>query len=564
MIRINSGLYKGRVLRGGKSPLIRPTMSKVKLTFFDILQHDIKEKIFLDGFAGTGNIGIEALSRGAEYVVFIDDLPEAARPSATTSKRSASPPIFSGHQRRFQPLDHRFGQGRLSVRFGLPGPPVRHAGVCQSAESDLQAQRAENRRDHRSGKADRPAVPKRLFPACPHTTGRRQVPRLLPVRRMKTGCGGKMISLVLILGLTAFLPGFGFEDRDKRETMDQVRSRLAEETLRAYEASPFSALSKDYFSRFHLDLEAIPAADEIEIGMDWRILFSPGSGPLTRLMAGELKEFLARSMLRDLPVEEASKGAPRAIFLSDQDGGVSGEKESFTIAADAEGVEVRGCSHFGLRDGVVKLVERLGLRRAPFLKKGEVIFRPRLAVRLGAVPFLGSYRDLLFMGYNAALVGGGNLHALSTSDAIPELRARRRPELLARGVDEAAAARRFGLKTYSLINTQQKFAPDDPLFRTHPEIRGAVTWKAEGDYVLCTEHPLVRQIPGGERGGRIPVRPGLGRAGGDHRRRRILPLFHAALRRCQRTYQLPALRKTGGRDGGRQPAEPDWPARPGA
>ncbi len=79
MIRINSGLYKGRVLRGGKNPLIRPTMSKVKLTFFDILQTDIKEKIFLDGFAGSGNIGIEALSRGAEYVVFIDDLPEAAR-----------------------------------------------------------------------------------------------------------------------------------------------------------------------------------------------------------------------------------------------------------------------------------------------------------------------------------------------------------------------------------------------------------------------------------------------------------------------------------------------------
>ena len=61
------------------NPDVRPTTAKVKLSFFDILQDEIRETIFLDGFAGTGNIGIEALSRGAEYVVFIEELGEGVK-----------------------------------------------------------------------------------------------------------------------------------------------------------------------------------------------------------------------------------------------------------------------------------------------------------------------------------------------------------------------------------------------------------------------------------------------------------------------------------------------------
>ena len=54
-------------------------MAKLKLSLFDTIQNDLREKIFLDGFAGSGNIGIEAISRGAEYAVFIDNLPEAVK-----------------------------------------------------------------------------------------------------------------------------------------------------------------------------------------------------------------------------------------------------------------------------------------------------------------------------------------------------------------------------------------------------------------------------------------------------------------------------------------------------
>ncbi len=79
MLRIYSGLYKGRKLRSSSSEEVRPTTAKVKLSFFDILGDSIREKIFLDGFGGSGNIGIEALSRGAEYVVFIDLLKESIK-----------------------------------------------------------------------------------------------------------------------------------------------------------------------------------------------------------------------------------------------------------------------------------------------------------------------------------------------------------------------------------------------------------------------------------------------------------------------------------------------------
>lgn len=79
MLRIHSGLYKGRKLRTPSSELVRPTTGKIKLSFFDIIQHNIKESIFFDGFAGSGNIGIEALSRGAGYVVFNEILGECVK-----------------------------------------------------------------------------------------------------------------------------------------------------------------------------------------------------------------------------------------------------------------------------------------------------------------------------------------------------------------------------------------------------------------------------------------------------------------------------------------------------
>lgn len=73
-MRIVGGSAKGRRL---KSPLgaslLRPTSDRVREAIFDILGSDIEGSRFLDIFSGTGAVGIEALSRGARNVTFVDN-----------------------------------------------------------------------------------------------------------------------------------------------------------------------------------------------------------------------------------------------------------------------------------------------------------------------------------------------------------------------------------------------------------------------------------------------------------------------------------------------------------
>ncbi len=64
-MRVISGKLKGRLLKGTPPESIRPTSDKLKETIFNILSGRIDGAVFLDGCAGLGGIGIEALSRGA-------------------------------------------------------------------------------------------------------------------------------------------------------------------------------------------------------------------------------------------------------------------------------------------------------------------------------------------------------------------------------------------------------------------------------------------------------------------------------------------------------------------
>ena len=72
-MRVVAGKYRGISLNEIKSDNIRPTTDKVKEAIFSKIQFDIKDSTFLDLFAGTGGMGIEALSRGAKEVYFADN-----------------------------------------------------------------------------------------------------------------------------------------------------------------------------------------------------------------------------------------------------------------------------------------------------------------------------------------------------------------------------------------------------------------------------------------------------------------------------------------------------------
>jgi 16S rRNA (guanine966-N2)-methyltransferase len=78
-MRIVAGEFRGRTLKSPSWDGLRPTSDRLRETLFNILGPSIRGARVLDGFAGTGAIGIEALSRGAAQVTFVERDPRAVR-----------------------------------------------------------------------------------------------------------------------------------------------------------------------------------------------------------------------------------------------------------------------------------------------------------------------------------------------------------------------------------------------------------------------------------------------------------------------------------------------------
>ena len=74
-MRVIAGLYKGRRLKGLSGRAVRPTPDRLRESLFNILRPRLAGARFLDLCAGTGSVGIEALSRGARRVTFVERSP---------------------------------------------------------------------------------------------------------------------------------------------------------------------------------------------------------------------------------------------------------------------------------------------------------------------------------------------------------------------------------------------------------------------------------------------------------------------------------------------------------
>ena len=128
-MRIITGTARGKKLKTLDGERVRPTPDRVKEALFNIIQFDLQERRILDLFAGSGQLGLEALSRGAREAVFVD----SSRESVNAVEENIAATGF-GNKARVVNQSFDSYLSRESERFdiALLDPPYR-AGLLQQA-----------------------------------------------------------------------------------------------------------------------------------------------------------------------------------------------------------------------------------------------------------------------------------------------------------------------------------------------------------------------------------------------------------------------------------------------
>jgi len=158
-MRVITGLARGRKLQALEGRDVRPTTDKVKESVFSIIQFQIQGRVFLDLFAGSGQMGIEALSRGAKKAYLVDQSLKSIRvieqnvkttgfeDSAVIARQDAQGFLVSSRENfDIAYLDPPFEKGLINDVLPLVSAKMNKGGVilCESAEAETLPEEAGN------------------------------------------------------------------------------------------------------------------------------------------------------------------------------------------------------------------------------------------------------------------------------------------------------------------------------------------------------------------------------------------------------------------------------------
>jgi 16S rRNA (guanine966-N2)-methyltransferase len=140
-MRVIAGTFRSRILKSPKDLALRPTSDMLRETLFNVLGPRVANSRFVDAFAGTGAVGIEAVSRGASEVIFLENHGPAAglikKNLELLEVRSGTRILTTDALRGLQKLDGEFVPGSFPVDIVFLDPPYGAAADYQKVLSFL-------------------------------------------------------------------------------------------------------------------------------------------------------------------------------------------------------------------------------------------------------------------------------------------------------------------------------------------------------------------------------------------------------------------------------------------
>ncbi len=149
-MRVITGTARGRKLKTLESFDVRPTTDKVKEAVFSIVQFDIDGSVVLDLFSGSGQMGIEALSRGASYAYFVDSSRESCE---VTKENLMSTGLFSNARVANMDAFDFLKTAKYSFDIAILDPPYKK-GIIEKVLPVLEPKLSENAKvicEHETG-----------------------------------------------------------------------------------------------------------------------------------------------------------------------------------------------------------------------------------------------------------------------------------------------------------------------------------------------------------------------------------------------------------------------------